>query len=53
MPLVVEEILELFSTNTDVSSSPQKDSVDVSFSPHKNCNDLFSRFEQQILILEK
>ncbi|KAH0773284.1 hypothetical protein KY290_010421 [Solanum tuberosum] len=40
IPLVVEEILVLPSTNVDVSSSPQQDNVDVSSSPHKNRADL-------------
>ncbi|KAH0706266.1 hypothetical protein KY285_010768 [Solanum tuberosum] len=42
IPLVVEEILVLPSTNADVSSSPQQDNVDVSSSPHKNRVDLSS-----------
>ncbi|KAG5572544.1 hypothetical protein H5410_062310 [Solanum commersonii] len=42
IPLVVEEILVLPSTNVDVSSSPQQDNVDVSSSPHKNRVDLSS-----------
>ncbi|KAG5600465.1 hypothetical protein H5410_031835 [Solanum commersonii] len=42
IPLVVEEILELPSTNADVSSSPQQDNVDMSSSPHKNRADLSS-----------
>ncbi|KAH0732622.1 hypothetical protein KY289_003810 [Solanum tuberosum] len=42
IPLVVEEILVLPSTNADVSSSPQQDNVDVSSSPHKNRADLSS-----------
>ncbi|KAH0776225.1 hypothetical protein KY290_007636 [Solanum tuberosum] len=40
IPLVVEEILVLPSTNADVSSSPQN--ADVSSSPHKNRADLSS-----------
>ncbi|KAH0649269.1 hypothetical protein KY285_034517 [Solanum tuberosum] len=42
IPIVVEEILVLPSTNADVSSSPQKDNADVSSSPHKNRADLSS-----------
>ncbi|KAG5590389.1 hypothetical protein H5410_040903 [Solanum commersonii] len=42
VPIVVEEILVLPSTNADVSSSPQKDNADVSSSPHKNRVDLSS-----------
>ncbi|KAH0670743.1 hypothetical protein KY290_026141 [Solanum tuberosum] len=42
IPLVVEEILVLPSTNADVSSSPQQDNADVSSSPHKNRADLSS-----------
>ncbi|KAH0667217.1 hypothetical protein KY285_028423 [Solanum tuberosum] len=42
IPLVVEEILVLPSTNVDVSSSPQQDNADVSSSPHKNRADLSS-----------
>ncbi|KAH0758175.1 hypothetical protein KY290_021668 [Solanum tuberosum] len=42
IPLVVEEILVLPSTNADVSSSPQQDNTDVSSSPHKNRADLSS-----------
>ncbi|KAH0761644.1 hypothetical protein KY290_017717 [Solanum tuberosum] len=42
IPLVVEEILVLPSTNADVSSSPQQDNVDVSSSPHKYRADLSS-----------
>ncbi|KAG5570412.1 hypothetical protein H5410_060178 [Solanum commersonii] len=41
IPLVVEEILVLPSTNADVSLSPQQDNADVS-SPHKNRADLSS-----------
>ncbi|KAG5591435.1 hypothetical protein H5410_041949 [Solanum commersonii] len=41
IPLVVEEILVLPSTNVDVSSSPQQDNADVS-SLHKNRVDLSS-----------
>ncbi|KAH0685311.1 hypothetical protein KY290_016588 [Solanum tuberosum] len=42
IPLVVEKILELPSTNADVSSSPQQDNADVSSSPHKNRADMSS-----------
>ncbi|KAH0645088.1 hypothetical protein KY284_032972 [Solanum tuberosum] len=42
IPLVVEEILVLPSTNDDVSSSPQQDNADVSSSPHKNRADMSS-----------
>ncbi|KAG5596977.1 hypothetical protein H5410_038209 [Solanum commersonii] len=42
VPLVVEEILVLPSTNADVSSSLQQDNVDVYSSPHKNRVDLSS-----------
>ncbi|KAH0743276.1 hypothetical protein KY290_031269 [Solanum tuberosum] len=42
IPLVVEEILVLPSTNANVSSSPQQDSADVYSSPHKNREDLSS-----------
>ncbi|KAH0725776.1 hypothetical protein KY284_001641 [Solanum tuberosum] len=42
IPLVVEEILVLPSTNADVSSSPKQDNADVSSSPHKNRTDLSS-----------
>ncbi|KAH0652422.1 hypothetical protein KY290_030855 [Solanum tuberosum] len=42
IPLVVKEILELPSTNADVSSSPQQDNVDMSSSPHKNGADMSS-----------
>ncbi|KAH0640298.1 hypothetical protein KY285_036884 [Solanum tuberosum] len=42
IPLVVEEILVLPSTNADVSLSPQQDNADVFSSPHKNRADLSS-----------
>ncbi|KAH0702490.1 hypothetical protein KY285_016768 [Solanum tuberosum] len=42
IPLVIDEILVLPSTNADVSSSPQQDNADVSSSPHKNRADLSS-----------
>uniref|UniRef100_A0A0V0IX52 Putative ovule protein n=1 Tax=Solanum chacoense TaxID=4108 RepID=A0A0V0IX52_SOLCH len=42
IPLVIEEILVLSSTNPNVSSSPQQDNVDVSSSPHKNRANLSS-----------
>ncbi|KAH0732945.1 hypothetical protein KY289_004133 [Solanum tuberosum] len=42
IPLVVEEILVLPSTNADVSSSPQQDNADVSSSPQIDRADVSS-----------